>query len=86
MRCANAYYGCGDFKADGCEDFEVGRCNGNQIKLKYPCDRFKGVEADSCDGCSYKGREVYIACDHCCRNEMNKVDNYKFGGTNERMF
>jgi len=70
MRCVNVV---------GCEDVRAGRCNGNQIKLKYPCERFKGVEADTCDGCVYKGGEVYSECEHCCRNEK-LVDNYKFAG------
>lgn len=70
MRCANVV---------GCEYVKAGRCNGRQIKPKYQCDKFKALEADSCDGCKYS-REWHIACDHCCRNEMNKVDNYVFAG------
>jgi hypothetical protein len=72
MRCANVV---------DCEDVKSGKCNGIQIKLKYPCTRFKALEADSCDGCKYLPcNGATINCDHCCRNEMNKVDNYKFGG------
>ena len=71
MRCANVV---------DCVEFKIGKCNGIQIKLKYPCDRFKGAEADSCDGCIHKvGVLVSFACEHCCRNEK-LADNYKFAG------
>jgi hypothetical protein len=70
MRCANVI---------DCEEVKAGKCNGNLVISRQSCDRFKGVEADSCDGCIHKVGEVYIACDNCCRNE-NRVDNYKFAG------
>jgi len=71
MRCANV---------TSCEEVKSGKCSGIQIKHKYPCDGFKWVEADSCDGCIHTIGDVHIACNHCCRNELNKVDNYKFAG------
>ena len=71
MRCANV---------TSCEEVKAGKCNGNLVISHQSCDEFKPIEADSCDGCIHKVGDVHIACNHCCRHEMNKVDNYKFIG------